>query len=160
MNKIIEFWWNQWKSMNLTWNNDKVEVSKSIYHSLKSIKLPNEIMIISNENDGLCGQFCEFQVKIDDSTKSKFDVWTVSNWNFEVYFSLKIYNEFIKVSMLVSNEVSNTFPLKKNIWKLKVSNLVSKVSKFWIDTQKMDKWLWRGGWNTCWEWFLMLETMF
>ena len=54
-------------------------VSKSIYHSLKSIKLPNEIMIISNENDGLCGQFCEFQVKIDDSTKSKFDVWTVSN---------------------------------------------------------------------------------
>ena len=80
------------KSMNLTWNNDKIEVSKSIYHALKSVKLPNEIMIITNENEGLCGQFCEFQVKIDE----KFDVWTVSNWNFEVYFSLRNHDEFIK----------------------------------------------------------------
>lgn len=37
-------------------------------------KLPNNIMIISsNDSNGLCGQFCEFQVKIDE----KFDVWNV-----------------------------------------------------------------------------------
>ena len=94
MNKNKWIWWNQWKSMNLAWNNDKIEVSKSIFKQLKSVKLPQNVMIITNENEGLCGQFCEFQVKIDE----KFDVWRVSNWNFEVYFSLKIYDEFIKGS--------------------------------------------------------------
>jgi len=50
-------------------------VSKSIYHALKNVKLPHNVMIITNENDGLCGQFCEFQVKIDE----KFDVWMILN---------------------------------------------------------------------------------
>lgn len=48
-------------------------VSKSIYHAL-NVKLPQNVMIITNENEGLCGQFCEFQVKIDE----KFDVWMVN----------------------------------------------------------------------------------
>lgn len=49
-------------------------VSKSIYHAL-NVKLPQNVKIIMNssENGGLCGQFCEFEVKIDD----KFDVWRV-----------------------------------------------------------------------------------
>ena len=53
-------------------------VSKSIFKQLKNVKLPQNVMIIANENgesNGLCGQFCEFQVKID----AKFDVWTVKS---------------------------------------------------------------------------------
>ena len=53
--------------------SNKIEVSKSIYHAL-NVKLPQNVMIITNENEGLCGQFCEFQVKIDE----KFDVWMVN----------------------------------------------------------------------------------
>lgn len=52
-------------------------VSKSIFGQLKvgNVKLPQNVKIIipACENGGLCGQFCEFQFRLDD----KFDVWNV-----------------------------------------------------------------------------------
>ena len=52
---------------------DNFEVSKSIYKDIGlSFKLPQNVKIIMSEG-GFCGQFCEFEVKIDE----KFDVWRV-----------------------------------------------------------------------------------
>ena len=52
---------------------DEFKVSKSIYKDIEfNFKLPSNVKIITNDG-GLYGQFCEFEVKVDE----KFDVWNV-----------------------------------------------------------------------------------